>query len=103
MRARARRAGAASATEELAACELSDGSTAALGEYMCACVDCTAAVAPGCQKRGWSAECGGDGPCRADTPFGGLIGTVVDGQCTTRAGAVAEFEQLCTPGAAAPR
>ena len=78
-------------------CELSNGRDAA-NDYLCACADCGGG-GPGCEQRDWSASCDGDAPCR--TPSGG-VGTVENELCITRQGAAASFEQLCTPGSAAP-
>jgi hypothetical protein len=72
---------------------------------MCACLDCAGGGSE-CEQRGWSSACGGDAPCRiVDAPDGSRrFGTVLNGQlCVTRAGASLSFEQLCTPGGAAPR
>ena len=80
-----------------APCELSDGRDAP-NNYLCACVDCGGGGS-GCEERDWSAACDGDAPCRSP---GGGIGTVKNGLCITRQGAAASFEQLCTPGSAAP-
>lgn len=96
--------GAAPAGE--ARCQLSDGENTPPGDFMCACMACAAGKLDSqCMERAWSSSCGGEAPCRvnASAPASRRVGTVVNGMCVTRDGSSSEFEQLCTPGAAAPR
>ena len=96
----AHRSGMTSPDRAFAPCALSTGRDAARGEYLCACVD-RGGAADSEWERTWSSACDGDAPCRSPD---GVIGTMLDGRvCVTRHGAAGSFQQLCLPGAAAPR